>query len=72
VVFIPQQRAINVMKACQGWIVGEDEDDDGDDGGELESVMTIIFAALAPILQSIQGNHWDFIFDVVENNLEVY
>jgi len=24
-----------------------------------------------PVLQNIPGAHWDFIFDVIENNLEV-
>jgi E3 ubiquitin-protein ligase listerin len=66
VVFLPQVRAVNLVKACQQW-VGSDEDVD-----ELvESEMTFLFFHLAPILQDVSGSHWDFIFDVVENNIEV-
>ncbi|KAF9239333.1 hypothetical protein BU15DRAFT_74748 [Melanogaster broomeanus] len=55
VVFLPQQRAVNVMKACQT--------------EDVESAMTLLFIHLAPILQSVPGAHWTFIWDVVENNL---
>jgi E3 ubiquitin-protein ligase listerin len=64
--FLPQLRAVNVTKACQQWI-GSDEDVDE----EVESAMTLIFIHLAPILQDVPGSHWDLIFDVVENNLDV-
>ena len=37
----------------------------------LESEMTLVFVHLAPILQNVPGSHWDLIFDVMENNLEV-
>ena len=66
VVFLPQPRAVNVVKACQQW-VASDEDVDED----VESAMTQIFVALAPILQDVPGGHWDFILDVLDNNLEV-
>ncbi|KAL4073539.1 hypothetical protein J3A83DRAFT_4370818 [Scleroderma citrinum] len=66
VVFLPQHRAVNVMRACQRWIAEDDEDVDED----LESMMTLIFQHMAPILQDVSGSHWDFIWDVVENNLE--
>lgn len=65
VVFLPQQRAVNVVKTCQAWI-SSDEDIDED----VESVMPLLFVHLSPILQNVAGNHWEFIFDVVENNLE--
>ncbi|KAI3605699.1 delta 9-fatty acid desaturase [Moniliophthora roreri] len=64
--FLPQQRAVNVMKACQQWI-SSDEDDVGE---EVECAMTLTFFHLAPILQHVPGGHWAFIFDVIENNLE--
>jgi hypothetical protein len=67
VVFLPQNRAVNVVKACQGWITS----DDADVEEEVESTMTLIFAYLAPILQNVPGSHWDLIWDVLENNLEV-
>ncbi|KAG2130479.1 hypothetical protein BD769DRAFT_1452567 [Suillus cothurnatus] len=65
VVFLPQQRAVNVVKTCQAW-VSSDEDIDED----VENMMPLLFIHLSPILQNVAGNHWEFIFDVVENNLE--
>ncbi|KZT28004.1 hypothetical protein NEOLEDRAFT_1059411 [Neolentinus lepideus HHB14362 ss-1] len=65
VVFLPQFRAVNLMKACQQWI-----ESDEDISEDLESVMTLVFYYLVPILQDVPGGHWDFIFDVTENNLE--
>lgn len=67
VVFLTQQRAVNVVKTCQQWILADDEDIDE----EVESAMTLIFSHLAPILQNVPGGHWGFIFDVIESNLEV-
>lgn len=67
VVFLPQYRAVNVVKACQGWVTSDDADVDE----EVESAMTLIFEYLAPILQNVPGSHWEFIWDVLENNLEV-
>jgi E3 ubiquitin-protein ligase listerin len=66
VVFIPQARAVNFMKACQHWVTSDEDIEE-----EVESEMTILFFHLVPILQHVAGSHWDFIFDVVENNLEV-
>ncbi|KAH9005649.1 hypothetical protein EDB86DRAFT_3177955 [Lactarius hatsudake] len=65
VVFLPQPRAVNFVKACQGW-VSSDEDIDED----VESEITNVFFHLVPILQNVSGSHWEFIFDVIENNLE--
>ncbi|EJD05481.1 uncharacterized protein FOMMEDRAFT_103536 [Fomitiporia mediterranea MF3/22] len=65
VVFLPQNRAINFMKACQSWIASDE-----DISEDVESEMTLVFQHLAPILQTVSGAHWDFVFDVVENNLE--
>ncbi|KAK1229957.1 hypothetical protein PQX77_006950, partial [Marasmius sp. AFHP31] len=67
VVFLPQQRAVNLIKTCQQWV---SSDDGGDFGEEVESEMTLIFAFVAPILQHVTGSHWAFVFDVIENNLE--
>ena len=66
VVFIPQTRAINFMKACQQWVTSDEDIEE-----EVESQLTVLFFHLAPILQHVPGSHWGFIFDVVENNLEV-
>lgn len=70
IVFLPQQRAVNVMKACQAWVAAGEDDEDGVDE-DVESAMTLVFFHLAPILQNVPGSHWDFIWDVIENNLEV-
>jgi hypothetical protein len=64
--FLPQNRAVNLLKACQTWATSDEDIDE-----ELESSMTLIFLHLVPILQSVPGAHWDLIFDVMENNLEV-
>ena len=66
VVFLPQPRAVNVMKALQQWITSDEDLDE-----EVESEMTRVFLHLAPILQNVPGAHWDLIFDVMESNLEV-
>ncbi len=66
VVYLPQQRALNVVKTCEKWIASDEDLDE-----EVESAMTWTFSHLAPILQNLEGSHWEFIFDVVENNLEV-
>lgn len=63
--FLPQPRAVKVMKACQQWIASDEDIDE-----DLESVMTLVFIHLAPILQDVPGAHWDLVFDVVENNME--
>ncbi|KAG2132698.1 uncharacterized protein EDB93DRAFT_1323055 [Suillus bovinus] len=65
VVFLPQHRAVNVVKTCQAWVSSDDDIDE-----DVESMMPLLFMHLSPILQNIAGNHWEFIFDVVENNLE--
>jgi len=66
VVFIPQARAVNFVKACQQWVTSDEDIEE-----EVECLMSILFFHLAPILQHVPGSHWDFIFDVIENNLEV-
>lgn len=66
IIFLPTPRAVNVMKACQQWITSDEDIDE-----EVESEMTMIFYYLAPILQNVAGAHWEFVYDVIENNLEV-
>lgn len=72
VAFLTSPRAINVVKACQGWVLADDGD--GDDGEEMEerveSAMIPIFMHLAPILQNVPGGPWAFVFDVLESVLE--
>lgn len=71
VAFLPPHRAVNLVKACQRWVTEEDEEDEDGVDEEVESAMAEVFAQLAPILQNVPGSHWDFMIDVVENNLEV-
>lgn len=66
IVYLPTPRAVNLMKACQQWITSDEDLDE-----EVECEMTAVFLSLAPILQNVPGAHWDLIFDVMENNLEV-
>jgi len=66
VVFLSQPRAVNVIKACQQWIISDEDVNE-----EVESEMTLIFFHLAPLLQNMSGAHWEFIFDIIEHNLEV-
>jgi hypothetical protein len=66
IVFLPQLRAVNFVKACQGWITSDADIDE-----DVESEITNVFYHLVPILGNISGAHWDFIFDLIENNLEV-
>ncbi|KAI0371298.1 hypothetical protein BV20DRAFT_1035310 [Pilatotrama ljubarskyi] len=65
IIFLPQTRAVNLIKACQQWITSDEDLDE-----DVQSEMTLVFAHLAPILQNVPGAHWDLVFDVVENNLE--
>ena len=66
VVFLPQTRAVNFMKACQQWITSDEDIDEA-----VENEMLLVFVHLAPILQNVPGSHWDLMFDVMENTLEV-
>jgi hypothetical protein len=67
VVFLPQVRAVNVVKAFQQWVASDDEDV----GEDVESAMIHVYIHLTPILQNLAGKHWEFIFDVLESVLEV-
>lgn len=66
VVFLPPTRAVQVLQTVQKWI-GSDEEIDP----VIESQTAGLLLHLAPIVQSLQGAHWDFAFDLIENNLEV-
>ncbi len=65
-VFLPPQRAINLIQTVERWI-GSDEDLEAN----IESRTIALYCHLAPILQSLSGRHWDFAFDLIENTLEV-
>lgn len=70
VVFLTSPRAINVVKACQAWVLADDDDDGEEMDERVESAMLPIFMHLAPILQNVPGGPWAFVFDVLESVLE--
>lgn len=63
---MPQQRAVFLIQALQKWM---SSDEDLDTSAELR--ITIAVSHLLPILQTVPGAHWEFIFDILENNLGV-
>ena len=66
VAFLPPTRAVQVLQTIKKWI-NSDEDIDP----VIESQTAGLLPHLAPIVQSLQGAHWDFAFDLIENTLEV-
>jgi len=68
VIFLSQNRAVNVVVACQNWAVS----DDVEINEEVDEAMMLIFVLLVPILQSTPGSHWEFIWDMAEGYLEVW
>lgn len=58
-----------MFQAFQKWIESDDDDEIMDE--ELESQLATISMNCAPILQSLEGAHWDLIMDVTETNLDV-
>ncbi|WVR00029.1 hypothetical protein IAU59_007171 [Kwoniella sp. CBS 9459] len=70
-VFLPQQRALFVLRHVNGWLTAEDEDDDeAEMPEEVEYRIAQLETAVAPIVQDLSGAHWDGIFDLVENGLD--
>ena len=70
VVFLTSPRSINVVKACQGWVLADDGDEEEGMEERVERAMLPIFMHLAPILQNVPGGPWAFVFDVLESVLE--
>lgn len=66
VAFLPPTRAVQVLQTIQKWITSDEEIDP-----VIESQTAGLLLHLAPIVQSLQGAHWDFAFDLIENTLEV-
>jgi hypothetical protein len=60
---------VNFVKACQSRVLSDDDKDEELDV-EVESEMLPNFTHLAPILQTVRGSHWAFIFDVLKAVLE--
>jgi hypothetical protein len=66
VAFLPPTRAVQVLQTIQKWITSDEEID-----SVIESETAGLLIHLAPIVQSLQGAHWDFAFDLMENTLDV-
>ena len=66
VIYLPTPRAVNLMRGCQQWVTSDEDLDE-----DVDCEMTAVFLHLLPILQTVPGAHWDLVYDVVENNLEV-
>ncbi|WVW85588.1 hypothetical protein I302_107626 [Kwoniella bestiolae CBS 10118] len=66
-VFLPQQRAIFVLRHVNSWLTADD--DEGEMPEEVEYRIAELETALAPIVQDLSGGHWDAIFDLVESGL---
>ncbi|KAG8915687.1 hypothetical protein FRC00_001212 [Tulasnella sp. 408] len=65
-VYLPSQRAVFLLQALQKWVASDEELDE-----EIDSLLVQLCTGLAPILLTVPGSHWDFIFDLMESNLEV-
>jgi hypothetical protein len=75
--FIPQQRAIFVLRHISTWLAGQgagdgnsDDEDMDDEGDELLVRVAELYIVLAPIVQSVPGGHWESIFDLLENSFD--
>ena len=68
IAFLPSLRAVRVLEALRAWALAEPEDDEDEIGDNLESSMLPVFVNLAPILQSVRGPHWPFIFNVLDGD----
>ena len=66
--FIPQQRAIFVLRHVSSWLASDEVDDLPE---ELEFRLAELYNVLAPIVQDLPGGHWDSIFDLMESGIEV-
>ena len=64
--YIPERRALFVLRHVGSWLASDDLEDLSD---ELTLRLFELFTALAPIVQSEIGAHWDMMFDVLENTL---
>ncbi|WWC71538.1 uncharacterized protein I206_105496 [Kwoniella pini CBS 10737] len=67
-VFLPQQRAIFVLRHVNSWLTADNDDEDMPE--EVEYRIAQLETELAPIIQDLSGGHWDAIFDLVESGLE--
>jgi len=67
-VFLPQQRALFVLRHVSFWLIDDGADDLAE---EIEYRVAELYNAVAPIVQDRSGAHWDSIFDLMESGLQV-
>ncbi|KAK4058560.1 hypothetical protein OIO90_000004 [Microbotryomycetes sp. JL221] len=65
VIFLPQQRAMFLIKSLSGWLASEDDLDE-----EVYARLAELFVHVCPIVQDLSGSHWDLMFDVLEMNIQ--
>lgn len=67
-IFLPQQRALFVLRHVSSWLTDEGADELPE---EIEHRIAELCTTLSPIVQDLSGAHWDSIFDLVESGLSV-
>lgn len=68
--FLPEQRTIFAIQHLTGWLLSDDDEAD-ELLPEVEVRIYRLFAQFAPIVQARTGAHWNTIFGIISNNLEV-
>ncbi|TIB86661.1 hypothetical protein E3Q06_01501 [Wallemia mellicola] len=63
---LPQQRALFLLKCVRDWVMSDEDLDE-----ELDGRLAELFIHLVPVVQEIDGSHWDLVFDLVEANIEI-
>ena len=66
VAFLPQQRSIFLIQAIQRWYASDE-----DVSREIDSLLAHLLIHLTPIIQTVDGSHWEFMFDLLDSNMEV-
>ncbi|GAA5970378.1 hypothetical protein JCM11641_001687 [Rhodosporidiobolus odoratus] len=65
IIFLPQQRAMFLLRAVQQWIASDEGLPE-----EIQAGVMELMGRLAPIVQDLSGSHWESMFDLIESNLE--
>ncbi|WVO13469.1 hypothetical protein L204_101086 [Cryptococcus depauperatus] len=68
-VFLPQQRALFVLRHIAGWLTSDDVHEE-ELPEDMECRVLEMEGIIAPIVQTVSGSHWNGIFDLIESGLE--
>ena len=63
---LPQQRTIFLLRCLREWVMSDEDLDE-----ELDVRLAELFIYVLPIIQEVEGAHWDLIFDLIEANIEI-